>query len=225
MNLDILFQNIHFNINQKIFVKDPQSSDLGKNIVKKSIEFINEMGLEQFTFKKLALELQTAESSIYRYFDNKHMILIYLVSWYWKFQYHSLLYAVANLKNTKEKLKTALDIIILPSKKIQNIGVIEINALHQLIINESSKTYLTKEIDKENKEGFFMAYKTFCAELANIIKELNPQYKHPKSLAATVIEGIHHQKYFKERLPSLSDTENEQLASMYLDLISKTAGK
>ena len=78
-----LLKNIQIKVNDKIYIKDPESSDLGKSIIKHSIEMIHAMGMEAFTFKKLAIKLGTTESTVYRYFENKHKLLIYLISWYW----------------------------------------------------------------------------------------------------------------------------------------------
>ena len=44
---------LKFNLNEKIYVKDPESSDLGRKILQESVLLIDEMGFEQFTFKKL----------------------------------------------------------------------------------------------------------------------------------------------------------------------------
>ena len=59
---------VSFKVNEKLYLRDPESSDLAKMIVKSSIDLIYEIGFEQFTFKKLALEIQTTEASVYRYF-------------------------------------------------------------------------------------------------------------------------------------------------------------
>ncbi len=60
---------LQIQMNEKLFLRDPASSDLGKRIVQQGAILIERMGLEEFTFKKLAAELNTNESSIYRYFD------------------------------------------------------------------------------------------------------------------------------------------------------------
>lgn len=73
-----LSQQIKFVINEKLYNKDPESSDLGKSIIKHSIELLDELGYEQFTFKKLGEVIKSNESSIYRYFESKHNLLIYL---------------------------------------------------------------------------------------------------------------------------------------------------
>jgi AcrR family transcriptional regulator len=78
-----LIKNIQIKVNNNIYLKDPESSEIGKNIIANSIDMIHEIGLEGFTFKKLSKALHTTESTIYRYFENKHKLLIYLISWYW----------------------------------------------------------------------------------------------------------------------------------------------
>ena len=42
---------LSFNVNESTFLRDPEKSDLGKEIVKKSIDLIHKIGYEQFTFK------------------------------------------------------------------------------------------------------------------------------------------------------------------------------
>ena len=72
--------NIQIAIDSKFYSKNPESSDLGRRIVKHGIELIYQIGYEAFTFKKLGAIIQSNESSIYRYFESKHSFLIYLVN-------------------------------------------------------------------------------------------------------------------------------------------------
>lgn len=67
-----LLQSLQIVINSQLYVKDPQSSDLGKRILSEGIRLIGEVGFERFTFKKLGDKIGSNESSIYRYFENKH---------------------------------------------------------------------------------------------------------------------------------------------------------
>jgi AcrR family transcriptional regulator len=73
---------IHIEVNPDLHLKNPDSSELGRRIVSISIEMIYELGFEAFTFRKLGEKIASPESSVYRYFENKHALLIYLVSWY-----------------------------------------------------------------------------------------------------------------------------------------------
>ena len=91
---------LHFRIkmNEKLYLRDPDLSVLGKKIVKHGLELIIKLGFENFTFKKLALDIDTTEASIYRYFENKHRLLTYLVSWYWSYTEQKMNYHINNLK-------------------------------------------------------------------------------------------------------------------------------
>ena len=45
-----LLSNLKITINEKLYVKDPETSELGRNILKNSIILIDEIGFEAFTF-------------------------------------------------------------------------------------------------------------------------------------------------------------------------------
>jgi len=74
--------NIKINVSSELYIKNPDSSELGQRIISDSIHLIDELGFESFTFKKLSNKISSPESSIYRYFENKHTLLLYLVNWY-----------------------------------------------------------------------------------------------------------------------------------------------
>ena len=54
---------LHIIINPDLYTKNPESSVLGQKIVSKSIEMIDALGFEDFTFKKLGLEIGSNESA------------------------------------------------------------------------------------------------------------------------------------------------------------------
>ena len=95
-------------INDGLFVKDPESTDLGKKIISKSIELIEELGFEAFTFKKLGQAIGSPESSVYRYFESKHQLLVYLICWYWSWVEYKLVFGTVNQQSSHEKLKIYL---------------------------------------------------------------------------------------------------------------------
>ncbi len=76
-----LLLSLKIQVNDKIYVKDPETSSLGRKIIQESILLIDEIGFENFTFKKLGERIGSNESSIYRYFESKHKLLVYLSSW------------------------------------------------------------------------------------------------------------------------------------------------
>ncbi|MFT5777237.1 MAG: AcrR family transcriptional regulator, partial [Crocinitomicaceae bacterium] len=66
---------VHINVSDELFVRNPDSTELGRKIITNSISLINELGFELFTFKKLGERIGSPESSIYRYFESKHTLL------------------------------------------------------------------------------------------------------------------------------------------------------
>ena len=222
-----LLKIIQIQVNSSLYSKNPVSTDLGKNILRTSSIMIEKIGFEAFTFKKLGKELSTAESSIYRYFDNKHNLLIYLLSWYWGCMEYLMVFASTNISDSKEKLKLAIDTLCNPILIPSNNDFIDEKSINNIVISEASKSYFTKSVDQENKEGFFLAFKAPCHRLAEIIIEINPKYKYPHSLASTVVEGIISQKYFNLHLPTLTDfdSSHEGINKFYSELVLNTISK
>ena len=48
--MDSLLSNLKIAVPEKIYVKDPESSDLGKRIIEHSILLIDDIGFDSFTF-------------------------------------------------------------------------------------------------------------------------------------------------------------------------------
>jgi len=200
-----LLRQIQIRVNDNIYVKDPETSELGKRIIQESIGMIEKLGLEHFTFRKLAERLGTTESSIYRYFENKHKLLIYLISWYWGWLEYLLVFNTANIDNPEEQLRKAIMVLTEPKRDDEFFPHINTGKLDNIVISESSKAYLTKEIDQEKKLGLFTGYDRLCQRMSEIVLRVNPMYKNPHTLISTIIEGIQRQKYFIDHLPSLTD--------------------
>ena len=51
--MDELLRNLKITINDNVYLKDPESSSLGRRIVEHGILLINDLGFDNFTFKKL----------------------------------------------------------------------------------------------------------------------------------------------------------------------------
>ena len=87
---------VQIQIDERFFTKDPCGSGLGKKIIEHSIELIDTLGFEAFTFAKLAEKIGCTEASIYRYFENKHKLLVYHLTWYWRWLEYRLMLATTN---------------------------------------------------------------------------------------------------------------------------------
>ena len=210
-------------IGPELYTKNPDSSDLGKKIVSKSISMIDDLGFENFTFKKLGIEIGSNESSIYRYFESKHALLIYLINWYWSWIEYKIVFATLNINSPIEKLEKAIKILTEEVVEDNSFSYINEVILTKIIISESSKAYHTKEVDKENEKGFYKTYKNVVERVSSLVLEINPTFEYPHMLVSTVIEGAHHQRYFSKHLPSLTDFEEgkNNIACFYNDLVFK----
>jgi AcrR family transcriptional regulator len=207
----------------KIFIKDPETSELGKRILQNSIVLINDIGFEGFTFKKLGTKIGSNESSIYRYFESKHKLLLYLSSWYWAWLEYQLVMETFSVSNKKEKLEKAINIVTRTVEDDSNYSHINETLLYRIIVNESSKSFLTKEVDKDNKEGYFEIYKRLVSRLEEMILAVKPNYTFALSLASTIIEGGLHQHFLNEHFPSITNCKNGKTPSNFFQELVKNS--
>ncbi|MBK6525744.1 MAG: TetR/AcrR family transcriptional regulator [Crocinitomicaceae bacterium] len=196
---------LHIEMNEALYLRNPESSELGKNIIKHSIELIYQHGFESFTFKKLAESIGTTEAGVYRYFENKHRLLIYIVTWYWGWLEFQIRFQTNNLKDPAVRLRKVIKLLASTVEDDERTSYVNEALLHQIVISEGSKAYLTNHVEEDNKHQFFKPYKDLCSLVGDIIAECNPKYKYPKSLASTILEMAHFQNFFMHHLPSLTD--------------------
>jgi len=201
---------LSFKVNEHIYLRDPESSELGKQIVKNAIDLIYELGFEHFTFKKLATKMSTTEASIYRYFENKHRLLLYILNWYWSYMEFLVDFTIQNIQDPKEKL---IKIITLFTQSLpESVGQLDYNKsyLNQIVLSESSKVYLIKEVKEINSYQVFKPYKDLCNKISEVMLSLNPTYTYSRSLSSTLIETAHSQQYFSKNLPRLTDISTDK---------------
>ena len=220
----------HFKLSEKLFLRDPQETELGRNIIRLSIKMMDEIGFEEFTFKKLAVKIKSTEASVYRYFDNKHKLLIYLIDWYWTWLEYQIDFNIHNVKQPAARLKICLAKLAEQKEYDAQIPYIDESALQRIVTAEFEKTYLTKQVDLDNREGLFMPYKSLCKKVAAVVLEVSPHYIFPHSLVSTVLLSINHQLFYARHLPALSDIKydpsrhHRQLVNFIESFVFKTIG-
>ena len=220
--MNAVLSNLKIQVNHKIYVKDPETSSLGRKIIQESIILIDEIGFENFTFKKLGERIGSNESSIYRYFESKHKLLVYLSSWYWSWIEYRMVFETNNIQNAFEKLKKAITIVTEKIEDDTKTAYINEAILNKIIIAEFTKTLLTKEVDEENKEGFFLVYKRVINRIITIIEEVNPDYMFAKSLASSIVEGALHQHFLKDHLKTITNCNDKvSPTAFYINLVSQ----
>lgn len=214
--MEYLMQSLAIQINKGLYVKDPDSTDLGKKIIEESIQLIHEIGFEHYTFRKLGRRIGSNESSVYRYFENKHKLLLYLASWYWGWVEYKFVFETHSLPDPEERLRKGISIVSGPVHLDMKFDHVDEVKLASVIINEFSKSYMTKEVDKENQEGYFAIYKRLVQRLSQMISTVDPEYAFPLSLASGILEGALHQSFLVQHFPQLTDFKSEEDICAYL---------
>lgn len=207
---------LKFKLNEHLYIRDPEHTELGKMIVEKGIELIYEIGFEQFTFKKLAQRIESTETTIYRYFSSKQKLLTYILNWYWCYLEFVAKMRLQEMTSSEEKLKLILSIITHNYDSNSKIQDYDLEKLHSIVISESSKSYLVKEVDEINQELVFNPLKSLCNFIGEIILEINPKFIYPNSLASTLLETAHDQQFFSEHLPKLTDNKSRDHHKNYV---------
>jgi len=205
MTSSIMAVSVQIKVNSNLYLRDPQETKLGKKIIQHGIQLIDEIGIENFTFRKLADKMSSTEASIYRYFENKHALLVYLVSWYWEWVRFRIDFNAMNVVDPRRKLKITIKTIIDTIRLATPAEYIDRDLLHNIVVKEGMKAYHINQVDKENEMGYFTPYKALGQKIANIILAVNPDFPYPKTLASNLLEMANNQMYFAQHLPKLTD--------------------
>jgi hypothetical protein len=218
---------IHIEVNPSLYVKNPDSTELGRNIVSQSINLMHEIGFDKFTFKKLGVIIGSTESSIYRYFESKHRLLMYLTSWYWSWIEYKIVFATINVQSAETKLMECIKILTQPIKEDMTFSHINEVLLDEITRTESVRTYHVNDVDACEKKGFYDGYKNVVRRVSDLITEMNSSYSCPHMLVSTMIEGAHQQKFFSEHIPSLTDVQKDEtvITNFYTQLILNSIKK
>ncbi|MCE2963502.1 MAG: TetR/AcrR family transcriptional regulator [Chitinophagales bacterium] len=201
--------NFSFHINPHLFKKNPEESAIGREIVSNSIDLINNLGIENFTFKKLATKIQHTEATIYRYFENKQMLLLYIVSWYWHYLDFLIDYKIQNLAEPKQKIQEIISILSQNLSETKLTSYYNMAAIFEIVIREGNKVYLHTEVKEINKIQLYKPYKDLCEKISLLFQTYNSSYKFSHSLASTLVETSHLHIFFTENLPRLTDVNEE----------------
>mgnify|MGYP000556471396 CR=1 FL=1 len=194
-----------FTLNSGLYLKDPLSSDLGQAILQKGVPLFLELGYEGLTAKKLAVEAQTTEATVYKYFKNKHRLLQYYFQLYWVWLEQQIKVFTAIIDTPEDKLLKAVGIICDIPTVAADPGVVSKEDLRSLVVAEGSKAYLSTQVDDDNAKKLFAPYKNLAHHLGQLIQNVQPQEKYPLALATTIIEMSHSLEFYKNHLPALTD--------------------
>lgn len=211
---------VRFRMNENLFLRNPEDSELGRRIIRTSVLMMRDLGFEAFTFKKLATAINTTEASVYRYFENKHRLLVYLVTWYWGWLQYQVMLHSTNIDDPEQKIRRIIKLLATEIDDFLGFDGLDQKALYQIVVWEGSKAYLTRNVTEDNKAQLFKPYKDLAGRIAEVFKSYSPDYAYPRSLASTLIEMAHYQIFFMYNLPSLTDfgaSKDEKEVNRFLE--------
>lgn len=219
-----LAQHVDIHIPENLYIKNPKESELGNRLVQQAAAMIASAGIGAFNFKKLSIQCGCTEATVYRYFENKHKLLLYLLNLYWGWQEYRLVLQTQNITDHGKKLKKAISILAhleIPDNLNSEFG----GHIVQIAIQEGIAIHLTPEIQFEINNGSLTIYHILVKRLSKLIADKIPTYDYPDSLAAAIMDIALQQKYFMRHCPELSRQikDENDLKQYLLSLIPKTA--
>jgi len=130
-------------------------------------------------------------------------------------------FTIQNIQDPKEKLIKIIN--LLTQSLPESVGQLDYNKsyLNQIVLSESSKVYLIKEVKEINSFQVFKPYKDLCNKISEVMLSLNPTYAYSRSLSSTLIETAHSQQYFSNNLPRLTDISSEQDEKFVFNFLSQ----
>ncbi len=191
-------------IPEGLFLKDPLESKLGKKIISHNILLMDKIRFVAFTFKKL-LRQWTLAKPLYRYFKNKHLLLHFLVVWYWNWLSYLINYNTKNIEDPNRKLDLIIDNIVDATKENPSVDFVNEQVLHRIMITEKSKAYHIKNIDEENKHGFYRSYKKLIQKIADVILEIDKKFHYPHSFTSNLFVMANNEIDFAKHLLRLTN--------------------
>jgi len=203
--------SITIEVNPECYLRDPLQTSLGKRIIEHSIEVLAEAGFEAFNFKQLARSMGSTEASIYRYFRNKHYLLIYLTSWYWDYMKYLIQIDIRTTVDHYERLIRAMSTVVSAASESDSVQFVHQKMLHKIVLENYGKAYHTKDVDQENSAGLFQNYKEVSNLIADLIAGVRSDFTYPHALATNLLTMAHEHYYYAEHLPSLTEIQRDSI--------------
>lgn len=187
-----------------LFVKDPQSSELGKTLIYKAAQMIGDTGIEAFTLLKLAKNIGCTEATVYRYFTGKQQLLYYLMNLYWGYVLFGIEYHIKGEHSDNKRLNKAIDLLLCPNiDDFSSPGTGEL--LSAVAISEGIRIHLRPEVSKEIEEGKLKYYVSLVELFEELIQKAHPAYSYSRSLAGTLIDASLQQIFYQIHNTPLTD--------------------
>lgn len=201
-------RRLSISVNPNTYLRNPEETELGRKIIKYGIDLMAEKGYQCFNFKSLAKEMQSTEASVYRYFENKYMLLMYLTSWYWKYLDMQIMLNTRNIEDPFRKLELLVKTVVEGINQHYELDFVDLEKLHSIIVEQSPKVTHSKKVEECEKAGMFANFKTLNDNISNIILECDPDFRYPAALATNVLKMSFDHKYYAQHICSITEISN-----------------
>jgi AcrR family transcriptional regulator len=214
---------VHLRPDPSLSLRDPEGTPLGREMLEGGLRLMGELGLEAFTFRKLAAEIGSTEVSLYKYFPNKQRLLQYYFQLYWLWLRQACGREVERARDPRDALRRAIAVLCGVWPRDLPPLQLDPKSLRLLVIEEGMKSYLHKNVDADNAQRLFAPYKDLSAFFAERLTACRRTVPMPRSFATTVIEMAHSLPFAMEHLPSLTElSSRKDLQSLARHLFHRT---
>lgn len=187
-----------------LYVKNPQNSELGRDLISSAAEMIGSSGIEAFTLLKLARKVGCTEATVYRYFGSKQQLLYYLMNLYWGYVAFSVDYHSQKHKSARKQLREAIEVISNPHIEEFTDSALAAS-LKSVAIQEGIRIHLTPALSEDLKKGHLAHYVQLISLFETLIREAHPDYEYSRSLAGTLIDASLQQLFHHMHKTPFSD--------------------
>lgn len=205
------------------------STPMGKRILGEGLLLMNELGLESFTFKKLAERIGCTEVTVYHYFPNKQRLLQFYFQVYWLWLATYCKEEGKNLEDPLERLRGDIRALCGTWPPSARANQFDPGDLRELVINEGSKSFMHKNVDSDNELRLFKPYKDLCAHIASEVKSCLPRSRNTRSFATILIEMAHSLEFAMVHLPALTELsarkDRKHLADFLIEMTERHVRK
>ncbi|MBU6323957.1 MAG: TetR/AcrR family transcriptional regulator [Bacteroidetes bacterium] len=212
-------------LNGPAYLKDPDSSETGRDILLFGAEMMACGGIESFTFRKLASRAGITEATVYRYFSNKHQLLLYLLNRYWNALEYKAMQETVHINEPLERLQRLAELLTGP---VAQAGKDEFAGhLYAIAMSESVKVHLGTETGSDWQKGMLNGYARITGLVAETLRTANPDYPYPRAWAATFVDSAMQQQFLLRHLPELTEVQSAptSLTRFLLSLIPQQESK
>ncbi len=217
----------HIELDPSLSLRDT-SSPMGRRILSEGLDLMVELGLEAFTFKKLAEHMGITEVTVYHYFANKQRMLQYYFQLYWMWLRTHCEQDSSSLKDARARLHDDIKALCGVWPKNTLAAQLDPSVLRTLMINEGSKSFTHKNVDADNELKLFKPYKDLCAHVASELRACSPRLRSSRSFATTLVEMAHSLEFAMLHLPALTELsvkkDRKQLAGFLSDMTDRYLG-